>query len=148
MGYDSSFPGPVMPSLGLPRNNLTLFGGFLYSYQFQILRLLPFVSRLADLLQRESQMTNPQDRYQTQYLANEVGKALSEIVLATIPVMDSFRNLTMGERPGEFRLPIPINRVQHIHQNVGHQQQGQQQQQQQVQGSMNSPNPLSGKFFC
>ena len=45
MGVNTSFPGPVLPQSGLPRNSLTLLGSYLYAYQFQILRLLPFVSR-------------------------------------------------------------------------------------------------------
>lgn len=94
-----------MPSTGLQKNTLVLLGEFLYSYQFQLLRLIPFISRLSDLLQREAHITQLQDRIQTQALSVEIGKAMNEIVLATVPVVDFFRNLQLGERPGEFRLP-------------------------------------------
>ena len=45
MGGNANFPGPVLPQSGLPKNSLTLLGSYLDSYQFQILRLLPFISR-------------------------------------------------------------------------------------------------------
>ena len=126
-------------------------GGYINSYQFQILRLLPFMSRLGDLLQRESQMTNSQDRQQAQLLANEIGKALNEIVLATIPVVNLFRNVIIGEHPGEFRLPIPnINLHQQLHQqqHQGHIHQHQNQQQQQQGGSNTTNLTTSNSLFA
>jgi DNA-binding ferritin-like protein (Dps family) len=104
MGPGATFPGPPLPQHGLQRNPLTLLGGFMYSFQFQLMRLIPFMSRLADLLQRESQMTNSIDRQQTQALANEIGKAMEEITTATQSVAGLFRNLQIGNNPGEFRV--------------------------------------------
>lgn len=146
MGYNSSFPGPVMPPTGLPRNSLVMLGGFLYAYQFQMLRLIPFLSRLADLLQRESQMTSPQDRLQTQMLANQIGKALNEISLATTPVVDLFKNLTIGERPGEYIITQPRRNVQqpHTHTHIHTHQHPHPQQGSQM--SMNAQ-PLGGMGF-
>jgi len=107
MGPNSSFPEPVMPQLNVSRNSLTSLGIFLHNYQFQIMRLIPFISRLADLLQRESLMPNPRDRLQTQAIANCVGQALHEIVYATAPIAHLVRDIQIGDEPGNFRM---INR--------------------------------------
>jgi hypothetical protein len=60
--------------------------------------------RLADLLQRESLITNPQERTQLEALAHSVGAALEELSLATNPVIPLFRNVQIGSSPGEFRM--------------------------------------------
>lgn len=55
MGPNASFPGPPMPQLPLQRNSLVLLGGFLNSFQFQLIRLIPFLSRYNNLIELEIQ---------------------------------------------------------------------------------------------
>ena len=105
-GPSSSFPPPRMPQIPLQRNPLVLLGGFLYNYQFQLLRLLPFISRVADLLQRESLITDPQERLLLQQLASRVGSALNELNLATAPVTGMLQNIQIGPGPGQFQLRL------------------------------------------
>lgn len=93
-----------LPHVDVPRNSLTTIGHFLYTYQFQLMRLIPFISRLADLFQRESLMVYPHDRVHMQVLAQNVGQALHEIVYATAPVAHLIRDVQIGEEPGSFRL--------------------------------------------
>lgn len=61
-------------------------------------------ARLADLLQRESLITNPNERHQVELLAHAVGHALDEVAQATAPVVHLFRNVQVGTSPGDFRL--------------------------------------------
>jgi len=42
----------------------------------QVLRLMPYLSRVADLYQREHLLTNPTDRINLQNLSHLVGSAL------------------------------------------------------------------------
>ncbi len=135
MGPGTSFPGPPMPMLNVARNPVVLLGGFLNAYQFQLTRLIPLISRLGDLMQRESLMTNSNERHQVQLLAQAVGRAMEELSAATTPVLPLLRNVTMGNNPGEVRINPQ-----------GQQAQGGQQQEAQGQGvrvpSNLQPNPL------
>jgi len=88
-----------MPALPFPRNPLSQLGHFLHLYQFQLLRLLPFLSRLADLLQRESLLTEAQPRAETQYLAQAIGAAMQELQTATQRVSGLFQQLDMNNPP-------------------------------------------------
>ena len=107
MGPGAGFPEPLMPPLNLPRNSLTSIGVYLHNYQFQLTRLVPFISRLADLLQREALVATPRERIQMQVMAHHVGQALHEIVYATAPIAHLVRDIQIGEEPGSFRM---INR--------------------------------------
>jgi len=104
MGQNSMFPGPSMPQLNVPRNSLVLLGGFLHSYQFQLTRLIPFISRLSDLMQRESLITNANERHQVELLAHSVGMALEELSSATTPILSLMQNVHLGNLPGEVSL--------------------------------------------
>ncbi len=81
-----------------------MVGTFLHNYQTQLTRLIPFLSRVADLFQREALITNPRERLQTQEIARHVGAALHEIVYATAPVAHLIRGVRLGETPGLFSL--------------------------------------------
>lgn len=104
MGQNSMFPGPPMPLLNVPRNSLVLLGGFLNSYQFQLTRLIPFIARLSDLMQRESLITNANERHQVELLAHSVGMALEELAAATTPILSLMQNVHLGNNPGEVSL--------------------------------------------
>ncbi|CAG9334376.1 unnamed protein product [Blepharisma stoltei] len=105
-GPASGFPPPRMPQINVERNPLVLLGGYLYNYQFQMLRLLPFISRLADLLQRESLITDPSERAHLQNLGRNVGMALNEFMLATGPVLELLNTVQIGQNPGQFQMRV------------------------------------------
>ena len=106
MGPNTSFPQPPMPQLPVSRNTLVLLGGFLYNYQFQLMRLIPFLSRLADLLQRESLITEAQQRAELQRFSRAMGTAMREINLATQPVVDLFQMMEIGPAPGQYHIRV------------------------------------------
>lgn len=106
MGPNTSFPHPPMPQLPVSRNTLVLLGGFLYNYQFQLMRLIPFLSRLADLLQRESLITEAQQRADLQRFSRAMGAAMREINLATQPVVDLFQMMEIGPAPGQYHIRV------------------------------------------
>ena len=105
-GSGASFPPPRMPMLPFQRNPMTLLGGFLHNYELQVLRFLPFVSRVSDLLQRESLITDPNERAQLQALVQRVSAGLNEISAATTPVAAMLSQLQIGQAPGQFHLRI------------------------------------------
>ena len=49
-------------------------------------------------------MNNPIDRADCQYLANEIGVALSELNKMTKVLAPIFRTLKIGENPGQFEI--------------------------------------------
>mgnify|MGYP007031653812 CR=1 FL=1 len=61
-------------------------------------------------MQRESLITNPQERAQLENLARNMGMALEELAMATTPVYPLLRNLEIGSSPGEFRLTDRVYR--------------------------------------
>jgi len=63
-------------------------------------RTLPYVHRLAELLQREPYMQLPEDRAQTMTLSLEVGRALNELVLSTSPMVSVLSDLVLLPTPG------------------------------------------------
>lgn len=105
-GPGASFPPPRMPQLPVPRNPLVLLGGYLHNYQFQLMRLLPFISRLADLMQRESLIQDPNERQLLQILGQRVGLAMQELTLSTGPVMQILQQIQIGPQPGQFQMRI------------------------------------------
>ena len=98
MGPQASFPALPVPALPFPKNPLAQLGGFLQMYQFQVLRLLPFISRLADLLQRESLLTDPQHRTEVEALARSIGAAMHELGTATQGVAGLLPQVDMQPR--------------------------------------------------
>lgn len=50
-GENSIFPGPPLPQMG-SRNNVQILGSYLSNWHFQMMRLLPYIYRLGEILQR------------------------------------------------------------------------------------------------
>lgn len=67
-------------------------------------RMQPFVYRAGELLQRERNLVNPVDRAESQQLVNQVGRLMEELGRALILSSHYFRDLTIGESPGEFAI--------------------------------------------
>ena len=53
---------------------------------------------------RETLITNPIDRQQTQFLARRIGDYLEELNNATRPLVNLLKNLELGELPNRFRI--------------------------------------------
>ena len=110
MGAQSQFPGPALPRPNGPLNTLHSLGSYLSNYEFQLMRANPYLSRLADLLTRESAIDNRQDRAQIQHFAHEIGHFLEEMMLATRPMINLLKNLQLGDYGGNFRI-VDFDRV-------------------------------------
>jgi hypothetical protein len=74
----------------------------------QTLRLLPFISRLSSLFEREPLLTNSQDRANLQSLATLTGSALNQLILSLNPVTPLIRNAQIGHAPSQFRIINPL----------------------------------------
>ncbi|EAS06764.2 ubiquitin family protein (macronuclear) [Tetrahymena thermophila SB210] len=113
MGAQSTFPGPPLPMLP-NRSPAAMIGSYLSNWQFQVQRTLPFVHRLAELLQREQYMNLQVDRSSTQALSLEVGRALNELVACTQPLVGILRDIQLDQGPGQARFeqnpnaPAPV----------------------------------------
>jgi len=51
-------------------------------------------------------MPNPLDREDTEYLAQKMGEALEEISIITKGIKNYVKNITIGERPGQYGFPV------------------------------------------
>lgn len=103
-GMYASFPGPLVLPPSIPRNSLVVIGSFLYNYQMELLRILPYISRLSELLQREALITHPNQRHQVEWLSRQTGLALHELIYSTAPIAHLIRDLQIGDTPGSYRL--------------------------------------------
>jgi hypothetical protein len=83
---------------------LLLASFFLSNFQFTLNRLTPFMYRAGELLHRERNLINPVDRAETQQLINQIGRALEEVARAAALSAHYYRDLTIGEAPGVFRV--------------------------------------------
>ena len=83
------------------RNNLTVLGGFTNKLYFNLLRILPFVGRLGDLLERESLITDSQERKEIELLSHQIGSAFKEIKNSIEPVFSIYENIKLGPNPGQ-----------------------------------------------
>lgn len=85
-------------------------------------------------MQRESLIQNPNERHQIELLAHSIGNAFEEMSQATAAVAPLFRNVSIGNHPGEFRLTERLFRP--LPQQQGGQQAGGQGQPRQASPSM------------
>ena len=104
MGPGAAFPGPPLPPSNQPRNPVTLLGSYLTSLQFAMARINPYIWRAGELLQRENNIVNPIERAEAQFLVNQVGRAMEQTARALLLSAHYYRDLTLGEVPGSFRI--------------------------------------------
>jgi len=69
-GEGSRMPGPPMPQLPFDRTPILLLGSYLNNLTNQIQRVLPYMTRTGDLMQRESLLTTNENRISTAEMAN------------------------------------------------------------------------------
>jgi len=79
-------------------------GGYLSKLYFNILRILPFIGRLGDLMERESLITNEIERKEIEKLSQNLGNAFSEINKAIQPLPSILENLKIGKNTGESQI--------------------------------------------
>ena len=95
-----------MPILPFDRNPIHLLGSYLTNMSFTLQRLLPFMQRTGDLMQRESLMTNADQRFQVHGMAVKVGEALEQLALAAASTAHIYKNFELGPQPGQCRLSV------------------------------------------
>ena len=74
----------IIDSTQTPMGNLAMF---IHDYRGQLTRLMPFLAQLEENLQRESLITDPEERSKVQQLSASVGPIFHEIVYATAPIV-------------------------------------------------------------
>jgi hypothetical protein len=89
-----------MPQLQVERNIVVLLGSYLTNLALQLQRLLPYMARAGDLMQREASLPSQADRELTQDLVKNLGKALEDVSRATGSVAHFYRTLEMGANGG------------------------------------------------
>lgn len=104
MGPGSMFPGPPLPPNGIPRTASVVLGSYLEHLQFTLSRLLPFIWRSGEILQREQHMVNSLDRADAQSMINQTGRVMEQCARALLLSAHYFRDFRIGEAPGEFRV--------------------------------------------
>ena len=103
-GPNSVFHPPPMPPLTNDRNSMHILGAYLYNLNMQLLRMAPYLSRLSDFFQREHLVTNAQDRRDIQHMSNLIGNGLVHLIYSLAPVAHLFRDIQIGDNPGQFRI--------------------------------------------
>ena len=93
-----------MVQLPFDRNPIHLLGSYMTNLAFNLQRLLPFMQRCGDLMQRESLLTNADHRRKTAELAIVLGSALEEIARASGSTAHLYKNLELGPQTGQVRL--------------------------------------------
>lgn len=106
MGNNSNFPGPAMPQLPFDRNPILLLGSYLTNLSFALQRLLPYMQRCGDLLQRESLLTVADHRLKTAEMAILIGESLEHVAKAAGATAHMYKNFELGPRPGQCRLDV------------------------------------------
>jgi hypothetical protein len=104
MGNDAQFPGPPMAQLPFERNPMVLLGSYMTNLAFNMQRMIPYMQRCGDLLQRESLLTNPEHRLKTCEMAIILGSLLEEVSKASGSVAHFYKNMEIGPNPGMVRI--------------------------------------------
>ena len=93
-----------MPQLPFDRNMGVLLGSYMSNLALNLQRLIPFMMRCGDLLQRESLLQQTRERNMTTHMANLIGRTLEEVARSTGSVAHFYRSVQLGEAPGNVRL--------------------------------------------
>jgi hypothetical protein len=83
---------------------MVLLGSYMNNMAFNMQRMIPFLQRCGDLMQRESLLTNADHRRQTAEMAIVLGSMLEELAKATGSVAHLYKHLEIGPNPGECRI--------------------------------------------
>jgi hypothetical protein len=92
---------PNIPNHSYHRNILTALGATLRTYYYNMSVFLPLIYTLAEGLERESLMTNSDDRRKLQELARQISRGMNEIVSSTNTLSPLLSGLTTGNAPGQ-----------------------------------------------
>jgi hypothetical protein len=82
-----------MPQLPFDRNMGVLMGSYMSNLALNLQRLVPFMMRCGDLMQRENLLNQRRDRQLTTELANNLGRALEEVARASGSVAHFYRSV-------------------------------------------------------
>jgi hypothetical protein len=92
---------PNIPEHTYPRNLLSALGSTLRNYYSNMSIFLPLILRLADGLERESLMTNSEDRRKLQELSRNVARGMNEITTSSTTIGNILNGLNVGNAPGQ-----------------------------------------------
>lgn len=107
-GEGSNFPGPPLPQQG-SRNNAQVIGGFLSNWHFQMMRLLPFVYRLGEILQREPGLNVTEHRQETNNLLTRITPIMNMMAGCTTEVTTLLNGFRLGSNAGQFSTTTQLN---------------------------------------
>lgn len=93
-----------MAQLPFDRNPMVLLGSYMTNLAFNMQRMIPYMQRCGDLLQRESLLTNADHRRQTCEMAIVLGSLFEELSKATGSVAHFYKNMEIGPNPGMVRI--------------------------------------------
>jgi hypothetical protein len=91
---------PILPCHSYPRNILVAIAIILKNWTNQISRFVPYVTTLAEGLERESILTNTEERNKLHELARKVNAGLNEISQACNTLQQTMSGLNVGTGPG------------------------------------------------
>jgi hypothetical protein len=91
---------PILPNHSYPRNILAAIAIILKNWTNQMSRFIPYVTTLAEGLERESLLTNIEHRNKLQELARKVNAGLNEISQSCSSLQQTMNGLNVGTGPG------------------------------------------------
>jgi hypothetical protein len=97
-GNNSNLPN--IPNHNYPRNILIAISYILKNWANQVSRFFPYVSLLAEGLERESLLNNTEERNKLQELARKVTTGLNEIAQGCNSIHQTMNGLNVGTGPG------------------------------------------------
>lgn len=74
-----------------------MLGSYMNNLALNLQRIIPFMQRCGDLMQRESLLSAPRDRHLTEEMAHNIGRAFEDIARATGSVAHFYRDIRIGE---------------------------------------------------
>jgi hypothetical protein len=83
---------------------MVLLGSYMTNLSFNMSRMIPYMQRCGDLLQRESLVTNAEHRQQIEDMANVLGSMFEHLSKASGSVAHFYKNMEIGPNPGMCRI--------------------------------------------
>lgn len=117
---------PNAPNLNYPLNVLTAVGTTLRRYTQDLTRFLPYLTTLSDCLERESLITNSEDREKVKRLVINIQQGIDELTKSTTPLQPILHGLDYGNAPGtgSLRLVATTELQMSVGPNLGNQSGG------------------------
>ena len=105
---------PKQQNLNYPLNVLTATGQTLRNYYSSLVRFSPFILKLADCLERESLISDENERQKVKILIQNISGGFEALNKATIPFQSLLRGLNYGNSPGTGFLSLATGTVRMV----------------------------------